>query len=116
MDRPVIHLRLYRGLDQPVLIEPAQALELGRLDESPEVVSASLVDHLDLGARKGLLDQRLDLGREGQFVAPGGEAEEAAVASAAAFSISSIRTNFTRGRPCGSPRATSARSIAPQPA
>jgi hypothetical protein len=57
---------LHRGLDQPVLIDPAQALELRGPNDGPQVVAGpGLVDHLDLGAGQRRLDQRLHLGEVG---------------------------------------------------
>jgi hypothetical protein len=45
-----------------VLVEAAQALELGGADDRPQVIAgAGLVDHLDVGPRQRRLDQRLDL-------------------------------------------------------
>src|SRR4051794_16945143 len=97
-----------RVLDQPVLFEAAHALELRGGDVDPQVVAAALVDHL--GSRPGQcpLDQRLDVVDESH-------GQAAVFALFEASTISSVRQNLTRGRPCGLPASTSAASIACQP-
>ena len=57
MDRAVVEALADRGLYQPVLVDPAKPLELGRRDGSAQVIALpGLVDHLDLGAGQGPLD------------------------------------------------------------
>jgi hypothetical protein len=109
MDGPVLHSRVDCVLHQAVLLDPAQALELGGADDRAEVISAALVQDLDLGARKRLLDQPADLVEVRHDQAEGTPAR-------ATSTISSTRTNFTRGRASGRPRSCSAWSIASQPA
>ncbi len=46
---------------QAVLVDPAEALELGGADDRAQMVAAALVDHLDLRTGQGLGDQPLDL-------------------------------------------------------
>src|SRR5688572_18507834 len=103
VDRAVLEARLDRLLDQPVLVDPREPLELRSGDGRVEVVlRAGLVHHLDLGSGQGRLDQQADLcDRDGHQTAV-----------FAASIISSTLQNLTRGRPWGSPFATSAASIA----
>src|SRR3954468_25037315 len=54
-----------RALDQPVLLDPAHAPEVRGRDGGPQVVAATLVDHLDLRPGDGALDQRLHVVDEG---------------------------------------------------
>ena len=42
VDRAVVEAASDRGLDQAVLVDPGQALELGRLDFGPQVVTAAV--------------------------------------------------------------------------
>ena len=80
----------------------------GAVDGGAEVVGgAGLVDDLDARSGQGGLDQQADLGD--------GDRHQTPAPDLAAATISSIETNFTRGRPWGSPAATSAASIAFQP-
>src|SRR5512144_2954147 len=59
VDRAVVEARLHRLLDQLVLLDPREALELGRGDGGAQVVlGAGLVDDLDLRARQGGLDHQ----------------------------------------------------------
>src|SRR3954452_17303314 len=54
VDRAVVEASLDGPLDDFVLLDPREALELGRGDRSAEVVlGAGLVDDLDLGPRQG---------------------------------------------------------------
>ena len=106
MDRAVVEARLDRGADQAVLVDPRETLELRSADHRPKVVAAALVDHLDVGAGQRVLDHRLQLGEIGHQLGD---------PAFAASTISWTRQNLTRGRPCGSPAATSAWSIACQP-
>ena len=52
---------LHRCLHHPVLVDAAVALELGRPDDCPEVVATTLIEHLNLGTRKRIANQPLDL-------------------------------------------------------
>ena len=65
MDAAVLEPRTDGVLDQPVLVEPREPLELRRGDDRPQVVAPALVEDLDLGARKRLLDHPLELGEVG---------------------------------------------------
>ena len=48
MDRAVVEALFDRGLDQPVLVDPREALELGGADDRPQVLAAAVfVDDLD---------------------------------------------------------------------
>src|SRR5690606_22663609 len=99
---------LDRGLDQPVLVDPREALELGGGDDRQQVVpGAVFVGDLDAGAGQRRLDHAAQLLEVDRHRQP-------ASFSPTVSSISSTRTNLTRGRPCGSPRPTSASSIACQ--
>src|SRR6185437_13112522 len=92
---------------QPVLFDAREAGELRSLDDGPQVLpTAVFVGHLDRGAGQRRLDHRLQLGEVGHRTQP--------TPSPTVSSISSTRTNLTRGRPWGSPRPTSAWSIACQ--
>jgi hypothetical protein len=103
-----VKLRFHSGSHESVLVDPGETRELWRLHTRSEVLAvAGFVKDLDLGARQGRLDHRLQLAEVGHGAQP-------ETFSLSAPSISSTRTNFTRGRPCGSPRPTSAWSIACQ--
>ena len=70
MDRAVVEALLDRGLDQAVLVDPREALELGRGNRRPQVIaSAGLVDDLDLRTGQGRLDHRLISARSAAIVA-----------------------------------------------
>src|SRR4249920_3643536 len=49
VDRAVVEALADGIADQTVLVDPRQALELGRADDRPQMVAAALVDDLDPG-------------------------------------------------------------------
>src|SRR6185437_1575353 len=105
VDRAVVEARLDRRLDQAVLVDAGEALELRGLHHREEVLAAAVfVGDLDLGAGQRRLDHLLQLAQVWHRTQP--------TPSPTVSSISSTRTNLTRGRPWGSPRPTSAWSIA----
>ncbi len=67
MDLTVVEARLDGSANEAVLIDPRLSLELSSGDDRPQVIAATLVDDLDLGARQGGLDHRLQLGKVGHL-------------------------------------------------
>ncbi len=65
MDRAVVEARAHRGAHEPVLVDAAEALELGRAHDRAQVIAAALVEHLDLGAWKRGADHLLELSEVG---------------------------------------------------
>ncbi len=101
---------LHGPLHHAVLLNSAVPRELRGPNDRPEVITTALIDDLNLRAGQGVGDEALDLGEVGH--------RHSAVTGCAerdASTISSIRQNFTRGRPSGSPLDFSAASIASQP-
>ena len=59
MDLPVVEALFDGSLDQPVLIDPGEAFELGGGDDREQVLAAAVfVGDLDLGAGQRRLDHR----------------------------------------------------------
>src|SRR5439155_5955291 len=93
VDRAVLEALPHGVLDQAVLLDPAEALELRRPDDRSQVVAAALVHDLHLGAGQGGLDHAADLIQVGHASYP-----DTGAPPRAASTISSTRTNLTRGR------------------
>lgn len=61
MNGAIVEARLDGAIDEPMLLDPREAGELGRHYARGQMIATALVDDLDRGAREGIGDQRAQL-------------------------------------------------------